>query len=192
METSPHNGLSNYLILKSLGERLVENALQGHHVQQLFLTKLLQTTIAEFRQKKMLPKIPTWKQAPSNGKEASIQETPDRVLDKPIGWNFHTMDQKGPWPCTFKRLNKCRKQLLEYEGRKYSEVFTRSNHCHPMPADVLIPHAQNRLKMLGYENATLHQLAIGDIPGRLWGIVQHNIFHLLWIDPKHKVYPTKK
>lgn len=130
---------------------------------------------------------------PESNKKAIHSENPDESLDKPIGWNFRLMDQAGSWPCTFKKLTKVREQLISCENKKYRELFNRRGHSHTMPADALCKTAQKRLEDLGLDSAALlHQLEIGPPPGRLWGIIEHNIFHLLWLDPKHTVYPMPR
>lgn len=123
-------------------------------------------------------------------KETAYSENPEDALNKPIGWNFRLMDQAGSWPCTFRKLTKVRQQLISYENKKYKELFSRRGHSHTMPADTLCKAAQKRLEAIGLDGSVLlHQLEIDPPPGRLWGIVEHNIFHLLWLDPRHTVYP---
>ncbi|WP_156955801.1 hypothetical protein [Solidesulfovibrio alcoholivorans] len=125
--------------------------------------------------------------------ETGRSENPDDSLNKPIGWNFRLMDQSGPWPCTFRKLTKHRQQLISYENQQYNQIFKRRGHSHTMPGDMLCKAAQKRLETIGLDKTVLlHQLDVGDAPGRLWGLVEHNIFHLLWLDPNHTVYPMKR
>lgn len=109
--------------------------------------------------------------------------------EKMIGWNFRRMDTTGQWPCTFRRLTSYRDKLLAYEGKSISEVLGMS-HCHPIGCDAVCEKAQNRLNLLNISGAIM-QIPIGGA-ARLWGILEHNIFHLVWIDPKHEVYPSGK
>lgn len=122
-------------------------------------------------------------------KKAKTVSSAEEINKKNIGWNFHRMDQSGSWPCTFRRLTQYREKMLEYEGNTIETVLNR-RHCHPIQCDVLCQRAQNRLNDLGIDG-DICQLDIG-AGGRLWGILAHNIFHLLWIDPNHEVYPTER
>lgn len=128
---------------------------------------------------------------PQQKRRTAVSENPDGVLEKPIGWNFGKMDSGGKWHCTFRRLTAHRDHLLTFENRKCSEIFRRSGHNHPIAADVVCKTAQHRLKVMGLGDVLLHQLELAEEPGRIWGIMDHNIFHLLWIDPDHTVYPMK-
>lgn len=122
-------------------------------------------------------------------KRTASGENPDQTESRIIGWNFRLMDSEGRWACTFKKLTRYRGKLLSYEGQTIAQVLNY-RHCHPVSCDAVCQAAQNRLKALGLDG-NLAQLDLGT-PVRLWGILHHNIFHLLWVDPDHSVYPSGK
>jgi len=128
---------------------------------------------------------------PPSGKSPKYLPEVDDIQRKNIGWNFHRMDKGGLWPCTFKKLTKYRSCLISYEKKTVAEVLN-ARHCHPISCDALCIQAQNRLRSLGLDaGGSLVQLDIGG-KARLWGMLHHNIFQLLWIDPQHEVYPTAR
>jgi len=64
-----------------------------------------------------------------------------------------------------------------------------------MPTEKIERRAQNRLNEIGYgDTGTLYQLDIkgGQRKQRLWGIRQENIFQILWWDPDHTVFVSRK
>lgn len=125
----------------------------------------------------------------SPGKHTAIVENVPAVQERIIGWNFRLMDAGGPWPCTFRKLTRYRKRLLAYEGKTVAEAFN-ARHCHPVTADMLCPQAQTRLRALDIDGS-IAQLDLGT-PARLWGMLHHNVFHLLWLDLAHAVYPMRR
>lgn len=125
---------------------------------------------------------------------ATAAENPDKILESKIAWNFSKMDDGGDWPCSLQSLHGYHRKITSYEGKTIKELFVRGQgggvHSHRMPVEVLCSKACTRLNTCNIDEDALHQLDLGG-PARLWGVLEHNIFHILWLDPRHSVYPMK-
>ena len=64
---------------------------------------------------------------------------------------------------------------------------------HSQRVDGLDPEARKRLEELGYDDIGEEMFRFRlDGTGRLWGFERGDgIFHAVWWDPDHKVYPTE-
>ena len=135
---------------------------------------------------------PTVGVAVGTTKKPKVGENPDDMFAKPLAWHFGRLDKKGPWKCTINTLFSLHGYLLEYEKLTCHEIFNsntkRAKHCHEMPVDAICPEARKRLSTIQLQTDTLYQLIIHG-KQRLWGIMDHNIFKVLWFDPRHEVYP---
>ncbi len=87
----------------------------------------------------------------------------------------------------------CGKSIEARLVQTWNEAIARS-HNHPIRIDKICKRAQNRLAQLEYgDNDTLYQLRIaGKGERRLWGFKHQNILQILWWDPDHTVYPTRR
>lgn len=67
----------------------------------------------------------------------------------------------------------------------------KRNHAHPL--DSVCVAAQNRIAELRLDEI-FEELFRFRISGekRLWGFRVEDVFHLLWWDPRHQVFPTEK
>lgn len=131
--------------------------------------------------------------APGGEKIVSQAHTPN--LDAKIAWNFMRMDGDGDWACDLLSLHDYHQKLISFEGKTIRELFVRGqgggSHNHRMPVERLCQKACNRLDACNIDEDALYQLDFGT-PVRLWGVLQHNIFHILWLDKDHSVYPMKR
>lgn len=103
------------------------------------------------------------------------------------------MDNDGEWQCNIVCLEEFKSWLHGFEGQKAASIFAKGSqyrHSHPMPVDKICNAAKSRLEKLNLEPEAMFQLEIGRVP-RLWGFLEHNIFHVVWVDREHTVYPMK-
>ena len=127
----------------------------------------------------------------SNIKNAHLGGDPGTTQKAPLAWNFHLMDEGGPWACSLKALETYKNRLYRFEGQTVNEIFnpgSGNRHSHPTGKHNISEAAQARLNTLNIDGSVLYQLPLGQIP-RLWGVLQHNIFHILWLDEKHEICP---
>lgn len=108
------------------------------------------------------------------------------ALDQPIAWNFSRMDPGGKFACSLKKLDEFVKKLVAFEGKTIEQIMSL-DHNHPLSTKKLSSIAKNRVEALRLDSETLYQLNLGT-PVRLWGILEHNIFHVIWLDREHAVY----
>lgn len=121
----------------------------------------------------------------------ATQMSPDIVIKQKVAWRFKKMDGGGVGKCSLKTLDKYLEKLVDYEGRTREEIDNLS-HNHGWDVSSLLKPARDRAEHLGIEEEALYQLKLGKVP-RLYGIWEHNIFHILWIDENHdKIYECKK
>lgn len=123
---------------------------------------------------------------PYVGKERATKHSEFTSLELPVAWNFRRMDDGGKFKCTLQLLHDYATELIKLEGKTKNELMQRS-HNHPMSIDKLSREAKARLDVLNLEVETLFQLDL-KTPARLWGLFEHNIFHVIWLDKEHKVY----
>lgn len=116
-------------------------------------------------------------------------EKPLDIMDSPISWNFSYMDFGGKWPCDFIKLHKYYKNIVSFEGIKVKDIFNfqrKDRHTHPISINRLNPIAQTRLNDLNLNYDIIYQLRLTQ-KVRLWGILEYNIFYILWLDENHEV-----
>lgn len=138
-----------------------------------------------------LPETPKFPKVGSHDNARRItRQVEQPALAVPIGWNFDRMDSGGKFKCSLKALNEYTTELLRLEGKTVEELMGKE-HNHPMPIAKLSREARDRIEVLNLDEQTLFQLDL-KTPARLWGILEHNIFHIIWLDKNHEVYITAK
>lgn len=123
----------------------------------------------------------------SKGRVPRHSATPN--LDAPIAWNFKRMDSGGKFKCTLKMLHDYARELVKLEEKTVSQLMEQA-HNHPMATSKLSDIARARITALSLDIETIHQLDL-KTPARLWGVLEHNIFHIIWLDPDHGVYKCR-
>lgn len=79
-------------------------------------------------------------------------------------------------------------RLTAFERMTWAEV-DKVKSCGPMSVNEMDKVAQERLAEIGRdEYDELYKLRIGKA-ARLWGVRSQHVFHILWWDPDHLVYP---
>lgn len=112
----------------------------------------------------------------------------------PIGWNFSGMetDSGCEWCCTFKRLNKFTKRLLAFEGKSFKDIEAEPGSSHSWSdTSKLHKGLQELIRKRNIDGESLWQLELGG-KERLFGVRQHNIFKVMWMDLNHRAYSVPK
>jgi hypothetical protein len=146
--------------------------------------------------KKNVPKVkkPPGKIAPSADlmREASCtipgaSDSPDRIC-----WRFSHFDWDGPWGSL--DLNELVGRLRSFESNTILELF---NHKDEPGKRYDLPALPNKVAV-----ARLDAIGLGDQDhiwrlrttntGRLYGFLVHNVFHPVFWDPEHEIWPSPK
>lgn len=110
-------------------------------------------------------------------------------------WRLSHMDWDGPW-CPSKCKEDGVRQILERLGNLESVnwvTIKAETGSHIVGAGNICKEARKRLTERKLDEWADHltSLRMGG-KERLWGFLRGGIFHALWWDPEHQVYPTKK
>lgn len=82
--------------------------------------------------------------------------------------------------------------MVSYEQKSIKSVFLDDDrHSHPISTEKISAIAQKRLQFINIDEETLYQISLSQ-KIRLWGVIKHNIFHILWLDEEHEVCPSNK
>ncbi|KAB1979239.1 hypothetical protein [Streptomyces triticiradicis] len=113
-----------------------------------------------------------------------------------VCWRFTHLDREGPWglhSLDHARLLELISEMVKFESQTINELFRQGEwpgKCHDVPQ---LPNraALDRLDAIGLADMTkIWKLRIGG-KGRLWGFLVGNVFHVVWWDPEHEVWPSK-
>ncbi|MER5816829.1 hypothetical protein [Streptomyces californicus] len=84
--------------------------------------------------------------------------------------------------------------MAKFESQTMHELFHQGewpgkrHDVHTLPNRAALA----RLDALGLSDMTqIWKLRIGGA-GRLWGFLVGNVFHVVWWDPRHEVWPSKR
>lgn len=114
---------------------------------------------------------------------------------KPV-WRFSDVDHEGDWAfdgLSGDALVELLKKLGDFESMTMREIFYSGEEpgkeydVHTLPGPAL-----KRLEAIGRDDET--KLARLRLAGavRLYGFLRRQVFHVLWWDPEHQVYPSRK
>lgn len=110
-------------------------------------------------------------------------------------WSFADMDPDGSWSicsCSAEHISDVFKKLRSYESQRIGEIFRQgAEHGKAYEVEDLPRPAQDRLMELDKDDETqVHRLRLTG-ERRLYGIMREHVFHVLWWDPEHQVFPSK-
>lgn len=105
-----------------------------------------------------------------------------QVID-PFGW--HILDKN--------KLDEIRIKLANFESMTWREILLDSKkQNHTVSVNQISKNAQSHLIQIGLDD--LEELTSLRLSGteRVWGFIIQGVMNLLWWDPDHQVYPSKK
>lgn len=104
-------------------------------------------------------------------------------IDNECKWAWCDVDKDTFWGIILPRL-------AAFESMTWREAFGDANHA--IPIFKLEADARKRLSELQFDDQDrLYRLSVKGAP-RIWGVRQGAKFCVLWYDPDHSVYKTKK
>jgi hypothetical protein len=117
--------------------------------------------------------------------------------DERICWRFKHVDNDSPWgidKLTPEEMTELLSKLQDVETQTINELFHNGDEpgkhyeCDRLPNKL----ASERLAALGLTDMTrVSRLRFGGKP-RLYGFLLGNVFHILWWDQKHEIWPSQK
>ena len=108
-------------------------------------------------------------------------------------WQVGVIDRNGPF--SWSEIEAADgwsiwERLAAFETMTWHEIIGRDHH--EIDVDLLEKSAQDRLREIGQDDVdSLCSLRIAG-ERRVWGILDRNVFKILWWDPNHTVYPVSK
>lgn len=146
------------------------------------------------------PKYVIQKESVSNQKKPKTIENPDGYLKKHPIWAFQRCDMyHEKW--SIKNCNSFYEEILDklisFEGQTWAEIQSaaggRRNGTNSHFENVcdLTKDAQKRIKELKLDIDQIFSLRL-TATLRLYGILEDGVFNILWYDPNHEIYESKK
>jgi hypothetical protein len=90
-------------------------------------------------------------------------------------------------------LHKVRQRFANFESMTWKQILNEGNYRnHFIARDKLCNEAQERLRVLGQDDVDAVMSLGVTQRARVFGIMEHNIFKVLWWDPQHLVCPVAK
>ncbi|MFM2198533.1 MAG: hypothetical protein RLZZ505_1965 [Verrucomicrobiota bacterium] len=109
-------------------------------------------------------------------------------------WRLSSIDWDSPWcpsKCVDQGIREIHSWMANLEGMPWVQIL--SNGSHVVGTDGIIPEARKRIIALGKAEWQDHLCSLRKTgKQRLWGFLRAGIFHVLWWDPEHEVYESKK
>jgi len=113
-----------------------------------------------------------------------------------ICWRFRHLDLEGPWSLGALgggELGELMKALAGFESMTMAEAFRGGHPGKDYDVeDLPTALALDRLDAIGMGDLTKISRFRIDGRGRLYGIRCENVFHVIWWDPNHEVWPSEK
>jgi hypothetical protein len=112
-----------------------------------------------------------------------------------ICWRFALADHDGPW--CFHEIGSAElcgvlRQLGNFESMTVTEAFSGSPGKDYEIEAIPNRQARDRLEAIGLADQTrISRFQLGGT-ARLYGFRQDNVFHVVWWDPKHEIWPSQK
>ncbi len=153
--------------------------------------------MAKRKRKKFVPAKASAGAGPKRGVPEKATKGPEHSLDAKPSWRFIRIDFEGPWTwhnATKDHLIQIHKRFKSIEqASSWRDVLdlggARKTGSHYIARSELGKDAQQRLEGLNLDDFDeICSLRIGQAE-RVWGVIIEGVFHVIWWDPDHLVYP---
>lgn len=133
--------------------------------------------------------------------EVRLGANPDSIFGMPVVIECQSPDVDGSWSwgvqrqwCSKEWAEKIEPRFAEWSGLTWAEIDGFSSDTghkmhHNTGCDDICEEAQDRMIELDRFYDVLFRFRAGNLE-RVWGNRQINVFHVLWYDPTHRIYPT--
>ncbi len=134
--------------------------------------------------------------APGTDKQpASLGIDDQNARDRRPVWRFEYLDPDGPpssdslTVADFKELHA---KLASFETQTCKEIWDEQKGGKAYDVETAHDNITSRLTEIERDDATrVHTLRLQGAY-RVYGILQENVFHVLWLDHKHEMWPSVK
>jgi hypothetical protein len=140
-------------------------------------------------------RVPQRDPGPAKGLSRPSPLPDAETSDERLCWRFRHVDHAGPWSfttVTSEVLCAILTKLSDFESMTVSEAF-RGNPGKDYDVTE-VPHRDvpGRLDAIGLGDQT--RISRFELQGkwRLYGFRLDNVFHVVWWDPEHQIWPTKR
>lgn len=142
-------------------------------------------------------KTPAVQQGPAEGKIPRPLHVDDaEVLSRHIVWRFNEVDTDGEWPVsaiTPDNMAMLIRKMASFESMRIGEIFAPGEQLgKKYPLEKLPPRTRARLREIERDDEDEIARLRCTGPARLYGFLREHVFHVIWWDPDHRVYPSKK
>lgn len=118
------------------------------------------------------------------------------VMRRRLVWRFSDHDDEGQHTLsaiTPAHLVGLLSKLRSFESMTLGELFAPdSEHGKTYTVESMPSEAQKRLTAIGRDDETEVARLRCSGTQRLYGFLRENVFHILWWDPEHQVWPSTK
>lgn len=141
--------------------------------------------------------VPAEARAEARGKQVPPLGVENEQVQKrrPV-WRFTDLDDEGPWTlsgCSHADLPDIFAKLRTFETMTIGEIFAPgSEHGKTYSTAELPRPAQKRLEEIQKDDETAVSRLRFSGQKRFYGILREHVFHVLWWDPEHTVFPSMK
>lgn len=117
--------------------------------------------------------------------------------DQRLCWRFGHVDEDGPWGLAGVDADTLRwllDKLARIEDMTVNQAFHQGDEPgkHYDPSKIPTPQARDRLHEMNLADQTqISRLRFQGQP-RLYGFMVGNVFHVVWWDPNHEIWPALK
>ena len=120
----------------------------------------------------------------------------DQIQARRLVWRFAEVDKHGDWApasISMEAMGDLLDKMASYESMTIGEIFKPgSQHGKSYAVESLPRDSRKRLEAIERDDETeVSRLRCGGAP-RLYGFLREHVFHVLWWDPKHEVFPSTK
>lgn len=123
------------------------------------------------------------------------QSLPGGPSDESPSWRFSWLDRGGEWgwdEVTAEDLALVHTMMVNFETMRMGEILGAQKQSKSIPTENLPAAALSRLSQIGRDDETgLVELRLGGAQ-RLWGLRRDSLIYVLWWDPDHTVFPSRK
>lgn len=146
----------------------------------------------------MPDKRPKLRESIPRGKHAVVSQAPRDDDDLRVSWRFGDADRNGTWAWSAENISEREAhEILAFAAEMDKLTWAVCSqgwrpHRKRIDAADVCHEAQERLRAIRRDDVDHLEEFHMSGPERIWGIRAGHVFHVLWWDPGHTVYPSDR